>query len=79
MFIKIQSELSLTNSAFLLLPFSFLFFFFKRQLSSFFKVLVFLLKYIGLIYTTGQEHVSLIRFIQISVLFCYYCLLVFIL
>lgn len=50
----------------------FAFFFFL-----FFEAIV--LKYIGLIYITGQEQVSLFRFIQISMLFCYCSLLVFIL
>lgn len=78
MFMKIQSGLSPTDLQ--CFPgFAFFFFSPKRQLPSFLKLAVFLLKYNGLIYTTGQEQVSLFRFIQISVLFCYCCLLVFIL
>lgn len=58
MFIEVQSELGLTNSAFLVLLL-----FCLRQLSSlFFKVAVFLFKYVGLIYTTGQGKVFLLGY-----------------
>lgn len=73
MFIKIQFELSLTNSAFLVLPF------FKRQISrGFFKVVVFLLDYIDLICATYQEQVSLFMSYnsqRYSVTAIYWCLL----
>lgn len=66
--IKIQSELNLTNSAVLVLPF---FFFVRGNYQVFFNVAVFLLKYIGLNCTTGQEQVSLFRFIKITVIVYY--------
>lgn len=53
MFIKAQSELSLTNSAFFILPL-------RDKYPGFFKVAVFILNYIGLIYAAYQEQVSLV-------------------